>query len=758
MMSFSPEPLQLQLPLSISPPPPTPKQKTARTINLCADITNQNANATTADLVLTSGAAAELGNYTTQTVTFPTNSSAQQCITVDITDNATCDGNRDYTFQLQNVAGGDAAVAGSVNETVLTVTDDEQTSGTIAFQGFEGSGWSYTPSTPECINADDIWSTVSNINSINPSLGSFFFGIQDLNGNCGGNGFETLTFGDINTIGYSNLEFSFDYNVYEYDGGDDIKYQIYVDGVGQGEVLLINGNNDFSTSGWQTETVNYSGNPSTASIVISVKQDGAGDWAGIDNVKLSGVGCNTCAEPTLEANFDNNSPTFLTETGATYNWTNGNDADNSLLILRENLAISTNPVDGTSYPASAAFGTAGTDIGTNEYAVYNGPNDNVVLTNLTPGTEYFAKIFEYNCLPGSENYLTSGTPDTDVFITPPENPASFDEGCVGPTSLDLSWTPPANGNYDGYMLVVREGALPPVAVTSLDPSSQTFNLNYGSAPTYGAGSPVSKVLYKGTGTSVTITNLLADANYTFELYSYTIGSSGSKYSAGTTTNQTITIAEVSNLTSTPHSTTIDFTWNLDVSCVDEIILAASDAGGVTSTPTVTTGYNVVSNSFTNPSNPTLTPGGEKVVYSSSSVNAATVTGLTTDQEYCFKVFVRKGNVWSDGVDICETPRDITVLEPGDISIVAINTGTNISSSGDDEVCFLSYKSITPNTSIDLTDNGYERAAAGKWGDTEGVIRITRKPTAPTIPAGKVICIEGVKRSPDQPVLLFIPVE
>ena len=318
------------------------------------------------------------------------------------------------------------------------------------------------------------------------------------------------------------------------------------------------------------------------------------------------------------------------------------------------------------------------------------------------------------------------------LLHPPENPATFDEGCVGPTTMDLSWSAPANGNFDGYLLTVRQGSNSPLSVTSLNPSSQAFNTNFGSAPVYGSGSPVSKVLYRGTGTSVTITNLTAYANYTFELHTYTIGSSDWKYSAGTTTNQTIELAEVTNLSTTPHSTSIDFSWSIDLSCIDDVIIVASDVGGITSSPTGS-GYTVFSNSFTDGSNPTLS-GGEKVVYSGLG-NSATISDFTTDQEYCFKVFVHKGSVWSQGVDICETPRNVTVLEPGDISIVAVNTSP-------DQVCFLSYKSITANTSIDLTDNGYERLNPGLWSDTEGVIRITRNSTAPTIPAGQVICING----------------
>jgi hypothetical protein len=81
----------------------------------------------------------------------------------------------------------------------------------------------------------------------------------------------------------------------------------------------------------------------------------------------------------------------------------------------------------------------------------------------------------------------------------------------------------------------------------------------------------------------------------------------------------------------------------------------------------------------------------------------------------------------------------TVLNKGDLAIVAINT-QYLSSGGDDETCFFAFKDITTGTSIDFTDNGYERISANLWGDTEGTIRITR--TGGTIIKGTVICVQG----------------
>lgn len=83
----------------------------------------------------------------------------------------------------------------------------------------------------------------------------------------------------------------------------------------------------------------------------------------------------------------------------------------------------------------------------------------------------------------------------------------------------------------------------------------------------------------------------------------------------------------------------------------------------------------------------------------------------------------------------------TLLEPGDFAIVAINgnrgTCTNAPNAiAVDQISFVCFKDIVPGTTIDMTDNGWERTKANKWGTTEGVVRITR--TTSTLKAGTVV--------------------
>ncbi len=96
------------------------------TYDLVVTISNPDANnATTADVVLVSGDPADLGNYSTQTVTFPAGSSDDQIVTINITDDSEVEGDEDFTFQLQNVSGGNNATAGTPSQFILTVTDND---------------------------------------------------------------------------------------------------------------------------------------------------------------------------------------------------------------------------------------------------------------------------------------------------------------------------------------------------------------------------------------------------------------------------------------------------------------------------------------------------------------------------------------------------------------------------------------------------------------------------------------------------------
>lgn len=97
------------------------------TVDLTLEITDEDAvNSTSVDVVLITGAPGRVNSYTTQTVTFPAGSSADETLTITVTDNSLCDGNTVIGFQLQNISGGAGTpFIGTNNEYDLSITDND---------------------------------------------------------------------------------------------------------------------------------------------------------------------------------------------------------------------------------------------------------------------------------------------------------------------------------------------------------------------------------------------------------------------------------------------------------------------------------------------------------------------------------------------------------------------------------------------------------------------------------------------------------
>lgn len=100
---------------------------------------------------------------------------------------------------------------------------------------------------------------------------------------------------------------------------------------------------------------------------------------------------------------------------------------------------------------------------------------------------------------------------------------------------------------------------------------------------------------------------------------------------------------------------------------------------------------------------------------------ATAVGLTSESSTLFDIST------------------VTVLNPGDLAVLAVNTNTEIAS-GTDLISFVCFRDLLNGTTLYITDNGYERRFAGLWGGTEGVIVLTWNGGVP-LPKGTIITIE-----------------
>jgi hypothetical protein len=101
-------------------------------IDICVGITNPDINvATTVDVILDGSSTAlnpedyspSLSSATT--LTFPANSSTDQCITINLADDGITESNELLIVNLQNVSGGNNASLGLITQHALTITDDD---------------------------------------------------------------------------------------------------------------------------------------------------------------------------------------------------------------------------------------------------------------------------------------------------------------------------------------------------------------------------------------------------------------------------------------------------------------------------------------------------------------------------------------------------------------------------------------------------------------------------------------------------------
>jgi len=115
----------------------------AGSVTLNVQIQNPSATtATTAQIALTSGSASDVGNFTTRSITFPANSSANQVISVTITNDSILEGTEVFEFSLINVSGGNNAAAGNYSSFNLDIEDNDiptpiaTTATVIGYTGF----------------------------------------------------------------------------------------------------------------------------------------------------------------------------------------------------------------------------------------------------------------------------------------------------------------------------------------------------------------------------------------------------------------------------------------------------------------------------------------------------------------------------------------------------------------------------------------------------------------------------------------------
>jgi len=159
----------------------------------------------------------------------------------------------------------------------------------FAAQDFDSNTtWNFTlnPATYNVPASNDIWSVVNSLDNITGFTGNFF-GCQDLNNPNGGGNFDhTIAFENIDISAATNPRISFDYDIFGFDNGDDVFYELFYDDVSQGTFILLEGVNGGGATLSGTETINIPGGTTNVRLTLSISQNGDADTAGFDNFRV----------------------------------------------------------------------------------------------------------------------------------------------------------------------------------------------------------------------------------------------------------------------------------------------------------------------------------------------------------------------------------------------------------------------------------------------------------------------------------------
>jgi len=196
----------------------------------------------------------------------------------------------------------------------------------------------------------------------------------------------------------------------------------------------------------------------------------------VSNLGNHTVTCATCSAPTVKAS----SVTFtsVNQTSMTINWTNGNGS-NRIVVMRQGSQTSGVPITGITYAASSTFGL-GDELSPDEFVVFNNTGSSVTVSNLIAGQTYYISIFEYNCLPGAEIYLTPATTSSQITCSLSTGTTPNSKYCVtsslgAATTIGFTSTGPFTGNTYTAQLSNSTGSFAsPVTIGTL-----TSNLNSG---------------------------------------------------------------------------------------------------------------------------------------------------------------------------------------------------------------------------------------------------------------------------------------
>lgn len=223
----------------------------------------------------------------------------------------------------------------------------------------------------------------------------------------------------------------------------------------------------------------------------------------------------------------------------TVSFTRGNGL-NAMLIGKAGSAVDAIPASNTTYTASTVFGS-GSQIGTGNYVLSNGPGATINITGLSAATTYHFYVSEYNGNSGGERYnisIVTGNPANQTTQTVIVAPTTQATSLTFAGDRKLSWT---RGDGANILVLSHQGG----AVDS----------NPADGVSYNQGDEIGTdnfVVYKGTADHYEYPDALPfSTSFGFRAYEFNGANGSEKYQTTTATGNPLS-----------HTTIADSTWYL----------------------------------------------------------------------------------------------------------------------------------------------------------------------------------------------------
>ncbi len=231
----------------------------------------------------------------------------------------------------------------------------------------------------------------------------------------------------------------------------------------------------------------------------------------------------TVAPPTTSPSnltFDNLSPNSIR-----LNFTAGNGAGR-IVVARANAAVNVAPPSGVIL-------SAGVQLGGGNFVAAITTTGQATVSGLNLGTLYHFAVYEYNG--GNLTVTESNSSNRAIRTTLPligsrhtlaSQPTMQASGIArtfrSSASVAISWS---NGNGGQRIVVARPNSSPDINIDNFDGQTLTASLSFGNGSDLGNNN---FVVYKGTGSSATITGLNSNATYRFTVYEFNVSANGSE--------------------------------------------------------------------------------------------------------------------------------------------------------------------------------------------------------------------------------------